>query len=56
MSRRKVLQQEYGNGRFPENTLTMVENAGQIQDYGELVYAKDTSCFCLPETDCFRDR
>ena len=51
MSRRKVLQQEYENGRFPENTLTMVENAGQIQDYGELVYAKDTSCFYLPERE-----
>ena len=51
MSRRKVLQQEYENGRFPENTLAMVENAGQIQDYGELVYAKDTSCFYLPERE-----
>ncbi len=51
MSRRKVLQQEYENGRFPENTLAMVENAGQIQDYGELVYAKDTSYFYLPERE-----
>lgn len=49
MSRRKVLQQEYENGRFPENTLTLVENAGQIRDHDKLVYTKDTSCFYLPE-------
>ena len=48
-SRKEVLRKEYENGRFPEGTLTLVENAGQTVDSDQLVYARDTGCFYLPE-------
>lgn len=48
-SRKEALRKEYENGRFPEGTLTLVENAGQAVDSDQLVYARDTGCFYLPE-------
>ena len=48
-NRKEALRKEYENGRFPEGTLTLVENAGQVVDSDKLVYARDTSCFYLPE-------
>lgn len=48
-SRKEALRKEYENGRFPEGTLTLVENAGQTVDSDQLVYARDTGCFYLPE-------
>ena len=48
-SRKEALKKEYENGRFPEGTLTLVENAGQVVDSDQLVYARDTGCFYLPE-------
>ena len=48
-SRKEALKKEYENGRFPEGTLTLVENAGQAVDSDQLVYARDTGCFYLPE-------
>ena len=36
-SRKEALRKEYENGRFPEGTLTLVENAGQAVDSDQLV-------------------
>ena len=43
-----ALRQEYENGMFPENTLTLVENESQVPDGDTLAYTKDTGCFYLP--------
>ena len=48
-NRKEALRKEYENGRFPEGTLTLVKSAGQAVDSDQLVYARDTSCFYLPE-------
>lgn len=50
-SRMNVLRQEYENGMFPENTLTLVENESQVPDGNTLIYAKDTGCFYLPDRE-----
>ncbi len=36
-NRKEALRKEYENGRFPEGTLTLVENAGQVVDSDKLV-------------------
>lgn len=50
-SRMNILRQEYENGMFPENTLTLVENESQVPDGNTLIYAKDTGCFYLPDRE-----
>ena len=49
--RMDALRQEYENGMFPENTLTLVENESQVPDGDTLAYTKDTGCFYLPDRE-----
>lgn len=48
--RKKVLWQEYKDGKFPENVIAQVENAGDAPE-GTLCYIRSTGVFNLPDQE-----